>query len=266
MNQHLRSYLVKLFAIGNIFPTRMTDKNEIQSLLEKLHPSSCGKELIRLGPKGDGGYLVPDDLAGIEACFSPGVSTISGFEKDCAKLGMQVYLADKSVEQPIDDDALFHFTKKYIGVTTNDDFMTLDNWVAASMPQNNSDLLLQMDIERYEFEVFLAMSDHLMNRFRIIVVEFHELDLLWSKPFFNLASRVLEKILQNHTCVHIHPNNNRGSLENRGLNIPILLEFTFLRNDRVTDSTYQNSFPHPLDSDNTDNPCISLPKCWYNQQ
>jgi hypothetical protein len=88
---------------------------------------STDKELIRLGPEGDGGYLVPNDLAEIEACFAPGVSVISGFEKDCADIGIKVFLADKSVDHPAESHKLFYFTKKYVGVTTSDDFMTIDD-------------------------------------------------------------------------------------------------------------------------------------------
>ncbi len=248
------------------FPTEATNESKLQSLVQNLHPISGGKELVRLGPPSDGGYLVPDDLAGIEACFSPGVSLISGFEKDCANLGMQVFLADKSVEEPAEKHELFHFSQKYIGATSNVDFMTLDHWVDSSLPGSGSDLLLQIDIEGYEYEVFLSTSDALMRRLRIIVVEFHQLDQLWSKPFFSLAIRVFEKILQTHTCVHIHPNNCCGSLQRGELDIPRISEFTFMRNDRITNRSYRTIFPNPLDCDNTDKPPLPLPKCWYDRK
>lgn len=252
-------------APGNLIRTKMTDRSELHALLQKLYPISCDKELIRLGPKGDGGYLVTNDLIGIEACFSPGVDLVSGFEKDCADLGMKVFLADRSVEQPAEAHKLFYFSNKYIGVISNDDFMTFDYWVALSLPEltPNSDWLLQIDIEGYEYEVFLSLSDSIMRRFRIIVAEFHHLDQLWNESFFKFAAHAFEKILQTHTCVHIHPNNCCGSIQILELNIPRVSEFTFLRNDRIANPSYQNVFPHPLDYDNTPNPSLTLPKCWY---
>jgi hypothetical protein len=141
--------------------------------------------------------------------------------------------------------------------------MTMDNWVATSLAESQSDLLLQIDIEGYEYEVFLSISDNLMRRFRIIVAEFHQLKQLWNNPFFNLAARAFEKILQTHTCVHIHPNNYYGSIQKEGIEIPKLMEFTFLRNDRIVNPSHQSVFPHPLDYDNTDNPPLTLPKSWY---
>lgn len=41
------------------------------------------------------------------------------------------------------------------------------------------------------------------------------------------------------------------------------MEFTFLRNDRIKTRHYAMTFPHPLDRDNTPNPPLVLPACWY---
>lgn len=84
MGMLLKRYL----SVRNYYPARITDKNEILALMKSLYPLKTEYPLIRLGPVRDGGYLVPDDLTGIEACYSPGVSAVSGFEKDCAKRGM----------------------------------------------------------------------------------------------------------------------------------------------------------------------------------
>lgn len=253
----------KLCALTGIYPTKMTKDDDLKSLLRRLRPVLPGKDLIRLGPNGDGGYLVPDDLEGIAACFSPGVDYVSGFEKDCARRGMLVYMADNSVEGPAEDHELFHFTKKYIGVTTNNNFITLDDWVATSLPGSQDDLMLQIDIEGSEYEVFLGVSDELLQRFRIIVAEVHSLKNLWSEPFFKIVSRSFEKLLQTHTCVHNHPNNISNSKKIGDIEIPKTLEMTFLRNDRIVSSSFADTFPHPLDFDNSDKPPLHLPKCWY---
>jgi len=115
MRQTLKAVLVTVLAKVRVFPTPMTAKSSIQELLRKLRPLRSPKPLIRLGPNGDGGYVVPDDLTNVSACFSPGVSDVSGFEKDCANRGMKVFLADKSVDGPAEPDRAFHFSKKYLG-------------------------------------------------------------------------------------------------------------------------------------------------------
>ncbi|MGB8860110.1 MAG: FkbM family methyltransferase, partial [Ilumatobacteraceae bacterium] len=246
-----RAALLRVLPFIKVFPTRLTDHSAVEGLLDRLHPVLTDKELIRLGPRGDGGYLVPDDLAGIEMLFSPGVDRISGFEKDCAELGMRVFMADKSVEQPADVHDLFHFTRKHLGAISDEETMTLDDWVSESSPGSSADLLLQIDIEGGEYEVLLATSAELLRRFRIIVAEFHQLDMLFSAPFFGLANTTFEKILQTHDCVHIHPNNCCGSLRVGELEVPRIAEFTFHRRDRLEQCGFATEFPHPLDVDNT---------------
>lgn len=245
------------------FPTKLSHVQDVRRLITSLRPIKCDKRLIRLGPQGDGGYLIPDDLQGIGACFSPGVSSKSGFEEDCADLGIKVFLADKSVDSPAVEHELFDFQKKYVGAVSNDDTMTLDSWVESSIPDTVYDLILQIDIEGHEYEAILPTTDELMHRFRIIVGEFHDLDVLWSAPFYRLAAGTFQKILQTHTCVHLHPNNYPGSLSKGGLEIPRLMEFTFLRKDRVANASYQTKFPHLLDRDNAAGRSLPLPRCWY---
>jgi len=267
MKKFIDEPVLSLFSALNIQSGSLTDKNDLQSLFSKLHPVTCDKALIRLGPVGDGGYLVPDDLAGIEACFSPGVGFSSLFEKDCADRGMKVFLADGSVDAAKYHHELFVFMKKYIGMVTDNHSMSIDDWVKSSMPDSQSDLLLQMDIEGSEYEVLLTLSDDLLKRFRIILIEFHSLEELRSKAFFKIASQVFEKLLQTHTCVHTHPNNCSGLISYKGFKIPKVLEFTFLRNDRISSPSFAKIFPHPLDADNTeDKPSLPLPKCWYREK
>ncbi len=265
MREIFKQLLIDLLGQIKVFPTASTNKRDIALFLKKLFPVLTDKELIRFGPRGDGGYLIPNDLAGIEACFSPGVEYISGFEKNCAELGMQVFLADKSIDMPEMPHEKFQFIQKHIGVISSDDFMTIDEWVNASLPGSKSDLLLQIDIESFEYETFIGMSDPLLHRFRIIVAEFHGLHYLGSLPFFNLASRAFEKILKNHVCVHIHPNNRAPWYKIQKFDIPAVLEFTFLRKDRINHSTPAKIFPHPLDCDNAEKKSLLLPQCWYGE-
>ena len=78
-----------------------TDIKDLERFIEKFRPKSVGKELIRMGGKGDGAYLLPDDLSGISACFSPGVDVSSTFEEELAEnYGIDSFMVDFSVEKP----------------------------------------------------------------------------------------------------------------------------------------------------------------------
>ena len=264
MQSTFRKLAIRSFGQLGIFPTLIRTNSEVLELIAKLRPVPIKTRLVRFGPSGDGGYLIPDDLDRVSACFSPGVSEQSGFEVQCADLGLAVYMADGSVEAPPVTNVRFKFIKKFLGAASSDDTVTLEDWVERSVGMEvKADLLLQMDIEGYEYEVILSTAPRILDRFRIIVVEFHHLHLLWSHPVFPFMSHAFEKLLKNHSCVHIHPNNYSVVFTKGELHIPEVMEFTFLRNDYVRKANTPLSFPHPLDIDNTpDRPPVVLPKCW----
>ena len=215
------------------------------------------------GPRGDGGYLLPNDLDGIAHAFSPGVSNESGFEAELAERGMQVFLADHSVDGPAVSHPRFVFDKRFVGCVTDERYITLDDWHAAKLGGDSSELLLQMDIEGAEYETLLAASPRLLAKFRIMIIEFHWLPQLWNEPFFAVAGRVFSKVLATHAVVHIHPNNCCGSVKSAGLEIPRIAEFTLLRRDRLRATGFRTTFPHPLDRPNVDKAPLDLPPCWY---
>jgi hypothetical protein len=261
--EHLRNKTINFLLKQKIAVTPATQPSEVMGLIKALRPVTTDKPLILLGPDSDGGYLVPDDLDGIKACFSPGVSNIAGFEKDCANRGMDVFMADKSINELPETHPRFHFLKKFISSTNDTDFITLDSWVNQTMDDKTSDLLLQMDIEGFEYETIYSLSDQLKSRFRIIVIEFHWMHLLWSKPYFDVSNRAFRKLLQTHSVVHIHPNNLGKTVKRNNIEIPELIEITFLRNDRIKTKEFTRSFPHPLDVNNTVSAPLVLPASWY---
>lgn len=262
----IKKLINKIFTAKMITLDEMTPREEVLSFIRNIRPYSTNLELIRMGPKSDGGYLIPNDLSNIEACFSPGVANEFGFEIDCYNNGMKLFLADKSVERPIIPNIEFQFKKKFISCFSREGFITMDNWVRSSLNKdNNSDLLLQMDIEGHEYASIINMSQNLLNRFRIMVIEFHDLDKIWTKSFFSFVNIAFEKILMCHTCVHIHPNNHCGYRMKNGIKIPRVMEFTFIRNDRIKTKFPKKNFNHELDVDNdTKSPPIVLPKYWFN--
>jgi len=259
----LKNTVLRVCTRCGIFPSRLTPEAELAAFLRSTWPVVPPLPLVRMGPDGDGGYLVPDDLAGIDACFSPGVSGIAGFEMECAKRGMDVYLADASVEAPPERHSRFHFTPRYIGAFSDERFLSLDDWVSATSASTGGDLLLQMDIEGYEYETLLALSMDLQRRFRIVVVEFHNLHYLLDSAFFRVAYRAISKLLVTHACVHIHPNNLRPPVRVGRHVIPPMLEMTFARRDRMGSVVFVSEFPHPLDRDTTNQPHVVLPTCWH---
>jgi hypothetical protein len=259
----------QILAKAGVFTGKTTKPSDIRSLVDDLRvgPTQC--ELIRIGPEKDGGYLVPDDLSGIKYCFSPGVSDCSDFELDLANRGMDVFMADKSVDSPAMGHPRFHFVKKFLASidAPEDGLITLDEWYRLCLGTATSespDAILQMDIEGAEYEVIHNMTEGLLQRFRIIVVEFHRLHQLLDRYSFGWMSRAFRKLLRNHAVVHLHPNNGRRTIRYAGLEIPFTMEFTFVRRDHVQQADHTLTFPHALDRDNVKaNPPLVLPSCWH---
>lgn len=167
------------------------------------------------------------------------------------------------MDQPPLKHELFEFEKKYLGTTNNEIFMTLENWVKLKAP-SAKDAILQMDIEGAEYGVLFDTPLDVLAKFRILVIEFHGLDSLFNKRGFQLIDLIFAKILKNFDVVHAHPNNCYSPLKCGEICIPPLMEFTFLRKDRITETSDALSFPHKFDRPNVlKNEDFPLPKCWY---
>jgi hypothetical protein len=241
--------------------TKTTDPAKVGRFMTSVAPVETQAGLLRIGGDRDGGYLVPNDLQDIEACFSPGVSDTATFEEDLAARGMRCYLADYSVDGPPTSNPRFHFQKKFLGPQDSDVFMRLDSWVQKMAP--DGELLLQMDIEGAEYGVVLDASAEILRRFRIIVMEVHGLDDLWDPKGFELINLAFTKLLNDFQVVHIHPNNCCLPVVFDGLSIPPVMEFTLIRRDRIVSSAPATTFPHPLDKPNVAGRAdFALPECW----
>jgi len=121
-----------------------------------------------------------------------------------------------------------------------------------------------MDIEGDEYGVLLNTDRELLKRFRILVIEFHYLDSMLDTLGYELINLTFSKLLKDFEIVHIHPNNCSYPIIYKDIQIPPVLEISFLRKDRIQKSQYANSFPHSLDKKNVQkNLDVILPKCWY---
>lgn len=247
---------------GNLWVTGCESISSIRSFLQSVSPVAQRYDLVRVGGFEDGGYLIPNDLNDISCVFSPGVSDKAHFESVFLSEGVPCFLADNSVDGPPFQHRLLHFTKKHLGLYDSESEMRLSTWVSLFAPPHG-DLILQMDIEGAEYSCLLTTPIDVLTRFRILVVEFHRLVDIFSKPGFKLISTTFAYLLRHFTVVHIHPNNCCGYFSRDGIEVPHVMEFTLLRNDRVSPSSEALRFPHPLDRPNVPaNPELTLPRAW----
>ena len=242
--------IIRFLRVLGIHCERATKKNQIIDLVTSIKPVVTNFELTRIGALGDGGYLVPDDLVGIKYAFSPGVSSKISFESDLASRGVKCFLADYSVSLPAQVSQDIQFLKKYVGICDSENFIKMDSWFNQSVGEGYSDCILQMDIEGAEYENLLNIPDDILARFRILVIEFHFLELIGSYFGFKLISSVFNRLTEKYDVVHIHPNNCSKPVKISGVKIHPVVEITFLKKDRATQRTPSTSQRHPLDQDN----------------
>ncbi len=258
----LKKFIIALFLKLNLNVEMSTSKKDVNNLLSRIRPIKTDIELIRIGGDGDGGYLVPNILEEISACFSPGVGDTSAFEIQMAELGIPSHLMDWSVSAPPTVHPLISFEKKYLGYSDDSKFVSLKSWLKKHANESG-DLILQMDIEGAEYEVIEKCTNDDLQRFRILIIEFHSFHSIIKKTGYQNILSVLDKILENFIVVHAHINNNDSSLKWRGDNIPKTLELTFLRKMSNVNHYEFAKLPNALDQkNNSRNPANPLPKVW----
>ena len=240
-----------------------SSREDLESFFRMLSVVDPGLPMIRLGGDGEGGYVLPDDLDDLAACFSPGVSTVADFDLSLAERGVPSFMADASVSGSPVDHPLFDFEATFVGTEDGDGWTRLDSWLSRKAPETG-DLLLQMDIEGSEWPVLMATEQAVLRRFRIVILELHDVHRICLKSGLEEVGHTLGRLLEDFEMVHLHANNNEKPVRHLGYEIPPVLEMTLLRKDRVRRSTPVKALPHPLDVPNNEfMPEIELAPYWY---
>lgn len=241
----------------------LASRDQLDALFSRFRGIDPGLPMIRLGSHGDGGYVLPDDLDGLAACFSPGVSTVADFELAMADRGVPSFMADASVEAAPLEHPLFDFEPTFVGTEDRPGWTTLESWMRRKGPETG-DMLLQMDIEGAEWTVLNATDRATLQRFRIVVLELHDVDHVFLTSGLDEMGRALGKLFDDFEMVHLHANNNLQPVRRHGYAVPPVLEMTLLRKDRVRQATPIAPLPHPLDVPNNAHvPELVLAPYWY---
>ena len=130
-----------------------------------------------------------------------------------------------------------------------------------------------MDIEGAEYSNVINCSRELLNRFRIIIIEIHDVsEYLRENIGPHNFQNLINKLLYNHKVVHVHGNNCGISVIDKKtkMNIPEVIELTLLRKDRFSTSNKKLYFPilpHTLDvkTNVPDKPILILNKYWHRE-
>ena len=240
--------LIKNIFIGKNLKLSRFNQDKVKIFLRKIKIIDSGHKLIRIGANTDGGYLLPNILDQVEYCFSPGVGDIDTFENHLLKYNIKSFLADGTVNY----NRKHNFIKKNLNSFNDDKNIRLEDWISEklSTPINklNKKLLLQMDIEGSEIEVLYNVSLEYLDRFKIIIIEFHNFHDIFTHLGLKIYNNLFDKILKTHNIVHIHPNNYSGTVNFLNNKISELYEITFInKKDCKYVKKIDYSLPHKLD-------------------
>ena len=233
-------------------------------LSSALKPNFCD-DIIRLGRKNDGGYLVSkSDIIASDTLLSFGIYDDWSFEEHFANIndvpimafdassGLKLLL--KKARRRLASFKLFKalfFVGRAFSFTTffSDKRIFISKFVGLDLPPMHismekvfenwasKNLFLKMDIEGSEYRCLEAI---IKNQEKIcgLAIEFHDVDLHLDKISYFINDLKL-------SLIHVHANNSSPVTP---LGIPLVLELTFSRNCKC--SSEERSLPHKLDAPN----------------
>jgi len=200
---------------------------------------------IRLGEKGDGGYVIGDIGETYDCYISAGVSNEESFSRDFISLykmnSQNSFAFDGTINSyPYNYTRDITFYRSNIGPVKNN-----KNADLSFFTNNYNNIFLKMDIEGSEFSWLLSLSEDRLNKFKQIVIEFHGInDNSWDCNYDDKL-KCLKKIADTHYIIHAHGNNYSSCINN----IPDVIELTYIRKDYFDNEPKLNTLQLPTSLD-----------------
>ena len=225
-------------------------------LAQLLKPhNAIGQSKIRIGNRNDGGYICLDDFKGIKAALSFGIWDDVSWDSQIAGRGISVYQFDHTVNGPPTANPNFRFEKKRIIASGSETSTatTVSSILTHLGEVDPLSLILKIDIEQDEWEVFEKISDKELSKFSQIICEFHCFSRVIEDSWFARAKSVLEKLHSRFEVVHLHANNYSRLISIGNIPFCETLEVTYASRDRYTFGPLEQVIPTNIDAPNDPN-------------
>jgi hypothetical protein len=208
-----------------------------------LTPYCIPYQKIRLGRSSDGGYIVFNhNLENITHALSYGISGDVSFDLDFTKYSKSfVYMFDHTIDSLPVSHPQFIFIKEPGSLSTCIKHITDIN------VNKSNKLLLKMDIEGHEWEIFKNLPLELLSVFEQIVIEFHNLEFLQNQyfDFINMSQNDMADVFNRINTLfylgHIHGNNCGGMKD-----VPNTIECTYIRKDLLQSPPSIETISYPI--------------------
>lgn len=217
--------------------------------LTKIHDIiTPGVEKIRVGRDYDGGYVMAKPYSREKIAYSFGINRDVSWDMQMASEGYQIYQYDHTITRLPEQNEAFHWRKLGLtGMGETKSLKTLKTLIRENGHENESGMVLKMDIEGYEWDVFLNADADTLEQFDQITVEFHN---LLSIDMANKHLQVFRKLAESFVAIHVHANNYGMVYYCGDLLMPMSLELTFVKSDLFEVASSETAFPTFLDRPN----------------
>jgi len=194
-------------------------------------------DLIRLGPKNDGGYVVSKTaLNSCNILYTYGVGWTYEFEQDFCTIYPEksVTMYDPTIGQlNILEKNIKFFPEGLYGFESGK--TSFNNHIQNNNHKNES-IYLKIDTEGSEYSFFNSLNLDTLANVTGMTVEFHELNNI--RNIFSFIDIML-KITTKFDIIHVHGNNHTALLKfDDGFLFPSTPEISFLRKDLNINSSF----------------------------
>ncbi len=214
-----------------------------------------GSRYVRIGDQEhSGGYVMLDDLSDKSIFYSFGISEDVTWDSYFAEiLKRPVYMYDHTINSLPYEHGNFKWRK--IGICGENekgkkaDLKSLTELLTENGNTKDRNMILKMDVEGAEWDVFSSIPAEVLQQFDQITMEMH-----WFLDF-NLKNKIiksLEVLNTYHQLVHIHGNCGDISIPMDGYNMPNILEATYVNRMGRHFVKSERFFPTSLDKRNDD--------------
>jgi hypothetical protein len=241
-----RQFLISEFSnlvrkITGRHPKRLFTTMDTAFLLEFFTPKNLGFDLIRIGPSGDGGYVIPN--LKYSHCLTLGVAEDIQFEIDLAEKNRtcSFTLVDGTIQEiPKNHLKNVTFIPKLVKSFTSNDRNTINLDYLLSQNQafsldrkedsKNFYRLLKMDIEGWEYQALSSISDDNLNKVDVLLVEFHYLfNCIFEFDYKYYYHEIFSRLYNIFDCAFVNVNNHGGYFKYGRSLFPNVIEVTFVK-------------------------------------
>jgi hypothetical protein len=160
-----------------------------------LNTYQIHNNLVRVGPKTDGGYVIVDGFE-YDLFISCGIANDVRFEEEFLDIHkIKCFAFDGTIQSLPYHRNSIEWIPKNVGYSNTEKTTNLKEYI-----QTNNKIFLKMDIEGSEFNWLDSMTENELDNFSQIVLEVH-----W--PFDIYRMNMLKKLNKTHYIIHIHGNN-----------------------------------------------------------